>query len=611
MKNPGAIIVLFSFMILWENAVSQNKNEFVPQWAKKVVWYQIFPERFHNGDTNNDPTVKDIEGAYPHDITSPWQIHPWTSDWYELQSYEKENGKYIWFNLQRRRYGGDLQGIIDKLDYLQDLGVTALYLNPVFEAPSLHKYDGATYHHVDPNFGPDPDGDRKLIAKETPDDPSTWVWTSADKLFLELVKQVHQRQMYIIIDGVFNHMGINSWAFKDVVQNQKKSKYKDWFTIKSWDDPKAGTKFEYEGWFGVKELPELREDENGIVEGPRKYIFDITKRWMDPNDDGNHGDGIDGWRLDVAFCVKHQFWKDWRKHVKSINPEAYLTAEVIDPIGILKPYLEGDEFDAVMNYNFAFACADYFIADKTKIKTIEFDKMLKQLREAFPSGVEYVQQNLFDSHDTNRLLSHIVNRDLGKYRDWGKYFGLSKGDNHNYDTRKPNEREIQIAKLMIIFQMTYVGAPMVYYGDEVGMWGANDPDCRKPMLWRDLKYDDEKYLPNQTVKNQYDKVEVNDDLLEHYKKLIRIRNENIALQLGDFETILVDDKKELYAFTRTYNGEKIIVVLNNSDEEQNVVIEVPQDSKWKELLNGNKEFEGVKSELNLILKQKWGAILKH
>ncbi len=593
-----------------ENSMTKNTDDFVPHWAKKVVWYQIFPERFRNGDLNNDPTIKDIEGAYPHDIISAWQIHPWTSDWYELQPYEKENEKNIWFNIQRRRYGGDLQGIIDKLDYLQELGVTALYLNPIFEAPSLHKYDGATYHHVDPNFGPDPNGDRALIAKEVPDDPSTWVWTSADRLFLELIKQVHERKMYIIIDGVFNHMGINSWAFKDVLKNQQNSKFKDWFAIKSWDDPAKKTKFEYEGWFGVKELPELREDENGIVAGPKKYIFDTTKRWMDPNKDGNPDDGIDGWRLDVAFCVKHQFWKDWRKHVKSVNPQAYLTAEVIDTIDVLKPYLEGDEFDAVMNYNFAFACADYFIADKTRIKTSQFDNILKELREAFPSGVEYVQQNLFDSHDTNRLLSHIVNRDLGIYRDWGKYFALSKGDNHNYDTRKPNEYELKIAKLMIIFQMTYVGAPMVYYGDEVGMWGANDPDCRKPMLWKELKYDDEKYLPDQTMKNQPDKVEVNYELLEHYKKLIRIRNENLALQLGDFETVLVDDKKELYAFSRSYNGEIIIVVLNNSITSQKTEIKTTVNAKWIDVLNGNNEYQSHEEKLKVQLPAKWGVILK-
>lgn len=613
MKFFSILLFVIASLTFSQNEFSKTRkstDEFVPQWAKKIVWYQIFPERFRNGDKSNDPTLRDIEGAYPHDITSPWQIHPWTSDWYELQPYEKENGQSIWFNLQRRRYGGDLQGIIDKLDYIQDLGITAIYLNPIFEAPSLHKYDGATYHHVDPNFGPDPIGDRKLIEREIPDDPSTWLWTSADKLFLELIKKVHQRKMYIIIDGVFNHMGLNSWAFRDVVKNQQNSKYKDWFTIKSWNDSEKGTKFDYEGWFGVKELPELREDENGIVEGPKKYIFDITKRWMDPNSDGNPEDGIDGWRLDVAFCVKHQFWKDWRKHVKSINTEAYLTAEVIDSIDEIKPYLEGDEFDAVMNYNFAFACADYFIADKTRIKTSKFDKILRELREAFPRGIEYVQQNLFDSHDTNRLLSHIVNRDLGSYRDWGKYFGLSKGDNPKYNTRKPNESEIQIAKLMIIFQMTYVGAPMIYYGDEVGMWGANDPDCRKPMVWDDLKYDDEVFLSNQTKRVKSDKVEVNHDLLKHYKKLIRIRNENPALQIGDFETVLVDNKKELYVFSRSYNKEKIIVVLNNSGKRQSTELRITANTKWIDLLNENADYQSNKSKLVISVNKKWGAVLK-
>ncbi|HEY4754715.1 MAG TPA: alpha-amylase family glycosyl hydrolase [Ignavibacteriaceae bacterium] len=603
-------IAALSFSLKEDNFMSKDKNDFVPRWAKKVVWYQIFPGRFRNGDARNDPTIKDIEGAYPHDVTSPWQIHPWTSDWYELQSYEKQNGKDIWFNLQRRRYGGDLQGIIDKLDYIQDLGVTAIYLNPIFEAPSLHKYDGATYHHVDPSFDPDPNGDRELIINEIPEDPSTWVWTTADKLFLELVKQVHQRKMYIIIDGVFNHMGLNSWAFKDVVKNQQNSKYKDWFTIKSWDDLKTGKKFDYEGWFGVRELPELREDENGIVDAPKKYIFDITKRWMDPNNDGNPEDGIDGWRLDVAFCVKHPFWKDWRRHVKSINPEAYLTAEVIDSIPVIKPYLDGNEFDAVMNYDFAFACADYFVSDKTRIKTIKFDKILKELREAFPGGVEYVQQNLFDSHDTNRLLSHIVNRDIGSFRDWAKYYGISKGDNPKYDTRKPTEDEIRIAKLMIIFQMTYVGAPMVYYGDEIGMWGANDPDCRKPMVWADLKYENEIYSPDQTKKNKSDKVEPNNDLLVHYKNLIRIRNENPALQLGNFSTVLVDNKKELYAFSRNYKDEKIIVVINNNNKTQYAKIKIPANTKWIDLLNVNAEYRGNKSKQNIGIPAKWGVILK-
>ncbi|NUM71833.1 MAG: glycoside hydrolase family 13 protein, partial [Ignavibacteriaceae bacterium] len=437
-----------------------NGGGFVPAWAKEVVWYQIFPERFRNGDPSNDPKVEDTDGAYPHDITSPWEIHPWGSDWYKLRPYETENGKSIWFNIQRRRYGGDLQGIIDKLDYLQDLGITALYLNPVFTSPSLHKYDGVTFHHIDPNFGPDPEGDRRLTESEVFDDPSTWVWTSADKLALLLIEEAHKRGMKIIFDGVFNHMGIKSVPFEDVVKNQQKSRYADWFSVKSWDDPEKGSKFEYEGWFGVKELPEIKEDENGIVAGPKKYIFDITKRWMAPN--GDPSKGIDGWRLDVAFCIQHKFWKDWRKEVKAINPEAYITAEVIDTISVVKEYLGGDEFDAVMNYNFGFAAADFIVAEKTRIPATAFAAMMEDLVTAFPGGVPYVQQNLFGSHDANRIGSHIVNRDLARYRYWGNYFNVSKGDNPSYNTRKPDAAEKQIQKLFVILQMTSVGAPMIY-----------------------------------------------------------------------------------------------------------------------------------------------------
>ncbi len=158
-----------------KDTIAENE-EFVPQWAKSVVWYQIFPERFRNGDPSNDPTVNDILGADPAEPPVEWEVHPWGSDWYELQNYEQANGEpELWKHLLRRRYGGDLQGVIDKLDYLEDLGVTALYLNPVFQSPSLHKYDAESYHHIDPNFGPDPDGDRELIATENLLDPATWV----------------------------------------------------------------------------------------------------------------------------------------------------------------------------------------------------------------------------------------------------------------------------------------------------------------------------------------------------------------------------------------------------------------------------------------------------
>ncbi len=585
-----------------------NQEEFVPHWAKTVVWYQIFPDRFYNGDQSNDPTLANIKGSWPHDEKSPWQIHPWTADWYKLQSYESKNGKDIWHNIQRRRYGGDLQGIIDKLDYLQDLGITALYLNPIFEAPSLHKYDGATYHHVDPNFGPNPAGDRQLITKEIPSDPSTWVWTAADSLFLQLVQEVHRRGMRIIIDGVFNHMGINSWAFRDVVKNQQNSKYKDWFTIKSWDDPEKGTEFDYEGWFGVRELPELREDKNGIVAGPKKYIFDITRRWMDPDGDGNPADGIDGWRLDVAFCVKHEFWKDWRKHVKSINPAAYLTAEIVQPPEAVQPYLAGDEFDGDMNYNFAFAVADYFIAEKTRITTSQFDTLLARLRTAHPNGVAYVQQNLMDSHDSNRLASHIVNRDLGRYRDWGSYFNRSKGDNPQYNTRKPTKEEYEIQKLVALFQMTNVGAPMIYYGDEAGMWGANDPCCRKPMVWEEFEYDPEQTKPDQNPKPHSDVVKVNSNLHDTYRKLIHLRNNHPALQLGNYTTVLVDDEKQLYGFSRSYQDESILVLINNTTKKQTAVI-ADSVGSFTDVLNGNKKYDSDTGPLRVELLPRWGAVL--
>ncbi|MFM8684572.1 MAG: glycoside hydrolase family 13 protein [Chthoniobacterales bacterium] len=477
-------------------ADSSPQKEFVPQWAKNAVWYQIFPERFRNGDPSNDPEKKDIQDAFPFEPDAPWQIHPWTSDWYKRQPWEKSERWPFHDLIQRRRYGGDLQGIIDKLDYLQDLGVNAIYLNPVFDSPSSHKYDGLSYHHIDPNFGPDPEGDRKLMAQENPGDPATWVWTKADKMALDLIKQCHQRGIRVIFDGVFNHMGWTSWPFKDVMKNQQDSPYADWFSIKSWRDEKAGTKFDFHGWFGHKTLPEFREDEDGIVAGPRDYIFAATKRWMDPDGDGNPADGIDGWRLDVAFCVAHPFWKKWRKVVKETNPEAYITAELIDPVPALTPYLQGDEFDAVMNYNFAFACSDYFADEKKRISTTEFDRKLRELREAFPLGVAEVQQNLFGSHDTDRIGSHIVNRDNEQASNWQAYFAFSKVENGQYDPRKPTDKELESQKLFAVLQMTYVGAPMIYYGDEVGMWGANDPDCRKPMVWEDMIYEDEVVLPD-------------------------------------------------------------------------------------------------------------------
>lgn len=553
-----------------------------PLWAKQAVWYQIFPERFCNGDPNNDPTLESIRGAYPHDLTSPWQIHPWNSAWYELQPYEQKNDKPIWHHLQRRRYGGDLQGVIDKLDYLQDLGVNALYLTPVFEAPSSHKYDGATYHHIDPHFGPDPAGDRKIIASEIGHDPATWQWTAADKLALRLIDEVHHRGMRIVFDGVFNHVGINHWAFQDVLKNQQRSLYKDWFKVQAWNDSQTGTVFKYTGWWSVKELPELNQDENGIVAGPRDYIWAITQRWMDPNGDGDPRDGIDGWRLDVAACVQHNFWKQWRTLVKDINPEAYLTGEVfVEAFDDLKLYLHGDEFDAVMNYHFTYACTEFFADDRQRISPSAFDRRLQELRATFPREVAYVMQNLLDSHDTDRFASRIVNRDKKSIRTWLAYYEWSKANNSAYETRQPTDEERAMQKLAILFQMTYLGAPMIYYGDEAGMWGANDPCCRQPMVWEDLKKDKRK----NEIKGEGQEVGFDHEMFEYYRRLIHIRNSHPALQLGDYQTLLADDTRQLFVFSRTYEHQTILVAINNGLQEQLCKIAIAGEGKFIDLID--------------------------
>ncbi len=533
-----------------------------PEWAKKVVWYQIYPERFENGDIGNDPELEDQIGSWPHDQTRPWQVHPWGADWYKRQSWE-QNNLNIWDNIQRRRYGGDLQGILNRLDYLEDLGIGAIYLNPVFEAPSHHKYDGATYHHIDPTFGPDPEGDRELIAQETPDDPATWVWTSADKLFLHLIQEVHKRNMRIIIDGVFNHVGLNHWAFKDVKRNQRESKFGRWFKVRSYENPERGVPFRVTTWEGFQELPEWRQDKNGIVNGPRDYIFDITRRWMDPFGNGDTSAGIDGWRLDVAFCVKHPFWKAWRKLVKSINPEAYLTGEVIGDIKLQKQFLKGDEFDAIMNYEFAFNLTEW-LGSSRPVKVSQFTRNMKKLWNAFDPEVNMVMQNLLDSHDTARISSQIHNRDLSlRYRNWWTFFEKSRGSNPKYKTDKPDDHSWKLLRLLTIVQFTWPGAPMVYYGDEAGMWGANDPCCRKPMIWPDRQYENETCQPNGRPLDSPNKTVFDKSLHAWYRQLIHLRNQHEALLTGYLEFHHTDNKNQTLVYSRTLGTSRFYILINN------------------------------------------------
>ena len=613
-KNFTSAIIIFCLFSFANKNFQAQIIPRVPEWSKKAVWYQIFPERFANGDKSNDPAPHDMEGAWPYKIPEGWQISPWTSDWYKLQPWEKANGHDFYWNSGVRRYGGDIQGIIDHLSYLKNLGITAIYLNPVFESPSLHKYDTKMYRHIDNNFGPNPKEDENIWNSENPDDPKTWKWTSADSLFLDLITKAHKMGIKIIIDGVFNHVGTSFWAFQDVVKNQQKSNYKDWFNIKSWDNPNTTeNEFEYEGWNGVKDLPEIRKDpEAGLAPGFANHIHSIVKRWMDPEGDGNPADGIDGWRLDVAEKVNIKFWKTFRNWVKEINPEAYITGEIwwedwqVNKMFNASPWLQGDSFDGVMNYRFARAVKKFVIDVKEQITPKAFSDSIDALMMEYPEDNFYALLNLMDSHDVDRVESQIVNPDR-----WYDHYA-NPSQNKDYKVRKPGDTEMLKQYLIAGIQMTMPGAPMIYYGDEAGMWGADDPDCRKPMVWQNLQYNPERTDPLGRPR-KIDSVKFNQKLFNWYKKLISIRNENKALSIGSLSFFLINNDKKILGYSRTLNSEAVFVLLNNKNKEEEIILDLNKlnysSRELFNLLNGNK-IKGRNNNYKIKLKPYGIVILK-
>src|SRR3954468_7434896 len=533
----------------------------VPAWAADAIFYQIFPERFCNGDMSNDPTRESLES--PESVPPSWKISPWTADWYARADWEKERGPDFFADgVFDRRYGGDLQGVIDRLDYLIDFGVNTIYLNPVFYARSLHKYDSTSLHHIDPYFGPDPRADLKTIAQET-SDPATWKWTTADKLFLKLLQQAHARKLRVIVDGVFNHTGRDFFAFADLRNRQAASTYRDWYIVQSYDDPATPqNEFRYKGWWGVHTLPEFADtaDGNDLHAGPKRYIFSITRRWMDPNGDGDPSDGVDGWRLDAASEVPTGFWRDWHALARRLNPQCYTVAENWDDAS---QFVSDARFSAVMNYTgFAFPTKGLLI-DET-LAPSGAAKLFTSHRREFSRATQYALQNLIDSHDTDRLPSMIINAGRRPYSQTKRFdydVGSSPRYVSTYDVRKPNDMERRIQRIVALFQLTYLGAPMIYYGSEAGMWGADDPCDRKPMVWPDLEYDTERADPLNR-KRQPDSVAFDRDLFQYYRAAIEHRPNSKALGRGDIEFVAVDDKSEFLGYARSYGDEKLLIGLN-------------------------------------------------
>lgn len=501
----------------------------IPDWANDAIWYQVLLDRFRNGNTANDP--------------SP--LRPWTSEWYEPSPWEGADGETFYkYFVYDRKYGGDLLGLVDRLPYLQDLGVNALYLNPVFQAPSLHKYDTTDYRHVDESFGAGEGDYAHAIAKEDLLDPSTWTWSESDRIFLDTLAACKNAGFRVIIDGVFNHVGTTHPAFEDVRRRNVESPYADWFDIRSW------TPFEYRGWADFVELPVFRKaPERGLAAKTlRDHIEAITRRWMAP--DGDVSRGIDGWRLDVPSEIPMPFWVEWRDLVKSINPEAYVTGEIWHDA---HEWLDGTTFDAVMNYPFAEAAVAWIGDRDSRLTTSQFAARLEAQRKTYSAAALPVLQNLLDSHDTDRIASKFANPD----RDYES--GGREQEDPTYDASKPNGTCYRKARLAVLLQMTSVGAPMIYYGDEAGMWGSDDPNNRKPMLWADLEAIDEEHLA-------------------FYTEAIALRASHAALRRGTCATILSDDARAVYVFERTLGDERLLVALNAGD--QPIKVELPADGPW-------------------------------
>ncbi len=604
------LILIVTGFLMVPQSYSQTPFNKPPAWAKDVIWYQIFVERFSNGDVTNDPypavmNVPDMKIFTPEN----WKITPWTTDWFGKDEWMKGSKESFSDLLQFRRYGGDLMGVLNKLDYLQDLGITAIYFNPLNDAPSLHKYDARYYHHIDVNFGPDPEGDLRIIQSENPADPKTWQWTSADKLFLKIVDECHKRDIKVILDFSWNHTGTLFWAWQDILKNQSKSVFKDWYNINTFDNPETPeNEFSYSGWYGNAYMPEFKKIDlkgeriNGIPyegnmpEGVKNHVFEVTRRWLAP--DGDTSKGIDGFRLDVAEQIGLQFWRDYRKFVRSVKQDAYLVGEIWwekwpDKLMNPAPYLQGDVFDAVMFYQ-VYKPARYFFADTG----IPFDaKMLKDSMQKewgrVPEDNLYAMMNVSSSHDTPRLLSDFFNN--GKY----KYL-VSPNDNPDYKTGKPDLETYRRLRLYLIHLFTNIGAPQIWNGEEMGMWGADDPFPRKPLWWSKLKFEKENRNNVKDMKPVYDKVGFDKNQFSFYKKLIEIRKSNKVLIDGMFEFITAENK--LLIYKRYNHSDELIVVLNAGTETETAILSA---NNYFDLLSGK-----ILKVNKIRLKPLSGMILK-
>lgn len=513
-----------------------------PDWAKGAVFYQIYVDRFANGDPSND--VLDREYIY---IGEPVTR---VADW---NKYPAKMGV-------REFYGGDLQGVLDHLDYLQELGVDVLYLNPIFVSPSNHKYDIQDYDYVDPHFTTIAVDEGEVLPEGALNNIQATKYISrvtdkrnleaSNAFFVKFVEEVHSRGMRVILDGVFNHCGsFNKWMDAErLYENQygyekgayvdKNSPYHNYF--KFYNEEEWPYNEEYDGWWGHRTLPKLNYEESRQL---YEYILKIGRKWVSPPYN------VDGWRLDVAADLgygeemNHQFWRDFRTAVKEANPEAIILAEHYDDP---REWLEGDQWDTVMNYNAFMEPVTWFFTGMEKHSDEKRSDLLGNTR-AFLDSMMYhmsrfqypsllVSMNELSNHDHSRFLTR-TNQTVGRTESMGPEAAdanVNKG----------------IMRAAVMLQMTWPGAPTLYYGDEAGVTGWTDPDNRRTYPWG---HEDQ-------------------GLIEYHRKMIRIHKEHEALLTGSLKYL--EGAYKVICYGRFTAREKMVVLINGGFDEAKVRVPV-------------------------------------